>query len=71
MKDKVIIITGATSGIGKALAYECASRGARLVISARNNEKHNTAIIFLIFFVLSKDLTKFSTAKIQKIKITE
>lgn len=39
MKDKVVIITGSTSGIGKALAYEFASRGARLVISGRNNEK--------------------------------
>ena len=39
MKDKVVVITGATSGIGKALAYECASRGARVVISGRNLEK--------------------------------
>ena len=39
MKDKVVIITGCTSGIGKALAYECAARGAKLVISARDSEK--------------------------------
>jgi len=39
MRDKVVIITGATSGIGKALAFECASRGADLVIAARNFEK--------------------------------
>jgi dehydrogenase/reductase SDR family member 7B len=39
MKDKVVIITGCTSGIGKALAYECAARGAKLTISARDNEK--------------------------------
>ncbi|NQT77820.1 MAG: SDR family NAD(P)-dependent oxidoreductase, partial [Bacteroidetes bacterium] len=28
MKDKVVIITGASSGIGKALALEYATRGA-------------------------------------------
>jgi len=38
MKGKVAIITGASSGIGKACAYEFAGRGARLVLAARNIE---------------------------------
>jgi len=39
VKDKVVIITGASSGIGEALAYKFASKGSKLVIGARNQDR--------------------------------
>ncbi|HKI46084.1 MAG TPA: SDR family oxidoreductase [Balneolales bacterium] len=41
-KDKVIWITGASSGIGEALSRELARLGARLILSSRNTNKLET-----------------------------
>jgi dehydrogenase/reductase SDR family member 7B len=47
MKDKVVIITGASSGIGKALSFEMAARGAKIVLAARSKDKLSEIETFL------------------------
>jgi NADP-dependent 3-hydroxy acid dehydrogenase YdfG len=41
VKDKVVVITGASSGIGKALAEACLQKGALVAVCARNLDKLN------------------------------
>ncbi len=38
-KDKVVVVTGASSGIGEAIAREFARNGSKVVIAARSGEK--------------------------------
>lgn len=54
LNDKVVWITGASSGIGEGLAYELAKKNCKLILSARNvtelervkqNCNHTTAIL--------------------------
>jgi NAD(P)-dependent dehydrogenase (short-subunit alcohol dehydrogenase family) len=39
VKDKVVVVTGGTSGIGEATAYKLAEAGAQVVVAARDAEK--------------------------------
>lgn len=39
LQDKTILVTGASSGIGKAIAIECAKMGAKVVLTARNEAR--------------------------------
>lgn len=39
LENKTILITGASSGIGRAIAIECSKLGATCVITARNEER--------------------------------
>lgn len=66
-KDKVIWITGASSGIGEALALELAGRGSRLILSARREEELNrvaktTGLSDLDLLVLPFDLKNTDNA---------
>jgi short-subunit dehydrogenase len=67
LKDKVIWITGASSGIGEALALAFAKRGARLILSARRESELNrvgaaTKLADLDLMVLPFDLYDTSNA---------
>jgi NAD(P)-dependent dehydrogenase (short-subunit alcohol dehydrogenase family) len=42
LRGKKILVTGASSGIGKCIAIECSKTEAQLIITARNQERLNT-----------------------------
>ena len=41
LRGKTILITGASSGIGRSIALECYQLGAVLFINARNEDRLN------------------------------
>jgi short-subunit dehydrogenase len=66
-KNKTIWITGASSGIGKAMALAFSNQGANLILSARNEEKLNEVKQECLYpeqvEVLPLDLTNYNSFK--------
>jgi NAD(P)-dependent dehydrogenase (short-subunit alcohol dehydrogenase family) len=44
LKDKVVVITGSSRGIGRAIAQTCAQAGASVVISSRSQTDVSTFV---------------------------
>ncbi len=42
LKDRIILVTGASDGVGKALAVRCAELGAQVILHGRNKKKLET-----------------------------
>jgi len=47
LKDKSILVTGASSGIGRAVAIECSKSGASIIATGRNQERLNQTLAAL------------------------
>jgi len=62
LNGKTILITGASSGIGKSIAIECSRLGAKLAILGRNPERLNDTFSLLAgtgHVVISVDLNDY------------
>ncbi|MCX8490655.1 MAG: SDR family oxidoreductase [Cyclobacteriaceae bacterium] len=70
LSNKVIWITGASSGIGEALTYALAKKGVRLILSARRKDElervkgNCAAAVQPSIRILPLDLSKSSTLKL-------
>lgn len=60
LEGKIILVTGASSGIGRGVAIACSKMGAAVVLNGRNQQKLNETFSFLAgegHKVLTADLT--------------
>lgn len=61
LEKKTILVTGASSGIGRGIAVECSKMGGKIVISGRNQERLNDTLSLLKgegHFAIKADLSE-------------
>lgn len=69
MKDKVVLITGSSKGIGAAIARNFASKGAKVVINYATNEKDAALLVEEILQMKQKAIAiKADVSKIEEVE---
>lgn len=66
LQDKTILVTGASSGIGRGVAVACSKMGAKIVLNGRNEQKLQTTLDQLSgtgHKILAADLTDVSSLR--------
>lgn len=62
LENKTVLITGASSGIGRQCAIDCSKIGAKVVLVARNEERLNETLSMMEgegHLIVAQDLTNF------------
>lgn len=65
LNDKIVIVTGANTGIGREIARDLAKREAKVIMACRDMDKCEIVLILLSLFLL---LLLLSINKRDKIK---
>jgi len=47
LENKTVLVTGASSGIGRSIAVACSKMGAKLIITGRNEQKLDDTLSLL------------------------
>lgn len=66
LEGKTIMVTGASSGIGRGVAITCSKMGAKVIINGRNTAKLQETSIFMVdgsATIMSGDLTDSAALK--------
>ena len=64
LEGKTILVTGASSGIGRGIAIECSKMGARVVLSGRNDVRLQETLSMMVgkgHQILPADLFKIGS----------
>ncbi|HLG24950.1 MAG TPA: beta-ketoacyl-ACP reductase [Candidatus Nanoarchaeia archaeon] len=76
LKGKIALVTGASRGIGKAIAIELAKNGAKVIVNYNKNEAEANAVLNEVKklsdgILIQADVSDFESAKSMALKIKE